>query len=572
MAHSRGHFYTNNRSHNESHQHLGDINHYHINISYFNNSYVDISYVNISYVSISYAGKDRNPKRVPGTCGWFLEHEKFTFWQNKKTAKLLWVSADPGCGKSVLSKALVDEKLLSSSSENTSTCYFFFKDDDDNKQSGANALCAILHQLFVQHPALIKHAMEKFERNGETLRTSFGLLWVILMEAAADPEGGEITCVLDALDECELSARTAFIEKLADYHSAENRVNTRLKFVVTSRPYSSIERTFRLNIENLSSISLRGDEESEKIRREIDLVIDDQIPRIFKSFEYPVKPEVQEELVKHLKNMTHRTYLWLHLIKDVIQNSLEHTKGRLISLIQRVPDTVNQAYESILNRAKDQDLASGKALLSIIVAAVRPLTLREMNIALAIEEKLRNREECQSVDDLELDEEKPFQHKIRNLCGLFINIVDKKIYLIHQTAKQFLIYKGIGRESQKVNSSSWIWKHSLKLPEAHFVLASICITYLSFAVFENDPLNLSGEDFYLQDYYSQMKYSERKRLDTIITRYTDNHYFLDYVAEHMDIHCREAPIHGSLLLQLIHICDPLSRRFDTWIQIYLSKS
>lgn len=249
--------------------------------------------------------KDRNPKRVSGTCRWFSENEKFLKWQNEETAKLLWVTADPGCGKSVLSKALVDEKLFSPSFGNTSTCYFFFKDDDDNRQSGANALCAVLHQLFVQQPTLIKHAMKVYEQNGEPLRTSFGMLWDILIRAAADPKASEIVCILDALDECKVSARTALIQRLGDYHSARNTTSTRLKFIVTSRPYSSIDRAFSLDIENLSSISLRGEEESDKIRLEIDLVIDDQIPRIFKAFEYRVKLEVQEDLIRHLKSMTH---------------------------------------------------------------------------------------------------------------------------------------------------------------------------------------------------------------------------------------------------------------------------
>ena len=473
---------------------------------------------------------------------------------------MLWASADPGCGKSVLSKALVDESLIGSGSGNTSTSYFFFKDDDDNKQSGANALCAILHQLFIQQPLLIKHAMEKFEQEGECLRRSFGTLWGILMKVAQNPEAGEIVCVLDALDECESSARTALIQKLGDYHSAKHRVDTRLKFIVTSRPYSYIRRAFCLNVDDLSSISLSGEEESEKISREIDLVIDDQIPRILKAFEHPAKPEVQKELVEHLKSMTHRTYLWLHLIKDVIQNSLETSKGRLMSLVHKVPDTVNKAYESILNQAKDQNQATAKTLLHIIVAAVRPLTLREMNIALAIEEKSRNGEDCKSIDDLELDEEKPFRNKIRNICGLFVSIADERIYLIHQTAKEFLVCKGIGRESQKVASYPWIWKHSLKPPESHLVLASICITYLSFAFLENDPLTAEFVD---------SVYHKRNPGTTTATilQYTYQHEFLGYAARHMDTHCREAPIQDSALLRLIHICEPQSMPFRTWFGI-----
>lgn len=146
--------------------------------------------------------KNRNETRVPDTCLWFLEHEKYCNWRHEPTASLLWVSADPGCGKSVLSRSLVDEGLLKSNTGGTSVCYFFFKDDDQSRQGGANAMCAILHQLFIQKPILLKHAMHEFEHHGEHIRTMFSVLWRVLEESAADTEAGEIICVLDALDEC----------------------------------------------------------------------------------------------------------------------------------------------------------------------------------------------------------------------------------------------------------------------------------------------------------------------------------------------------------------------------------
>lgn len=71
----------------------------------------------------------------------------FLAWRQETTANLLWVTAGPGCGKSVLSKTLVDEGLLYSEKPDTKTaaiCYFFFKDDVE-RGSGVNALRSILH-------------------------------------------------------------------------------------------------------------------------------------------------------------------------------------------------------------------------------------------------------------------------------------------------------------------------------------------------------------------------------------------------------------------------------------------
>lgn len=46
--------------------------------------------------------KAQNPDRVPGTCEWFLQHPTYRKWFDASGPNLLWVTADPGCGKSVL--------------------------------------------------------------------------------------------------------------------------------------------------------------------------------------------------------------------------------------------------------------------------------------------------------------------------------------------------------------------------------------------------------------------------------------------------------------------------------------
>ncbi|KAF2185028.1 hypothetical protein K469DRAFT_168877 [Zopfia rhizophila CBS 207.26] len=55
-----------------------------------------------------------------------------------------------------------------------------------------------------------------------------------------------------------------------------------------------------------------------------------------------------------------------------------------------------------------------------VLSVVRPLTLKEMNIALAIEDESR------LYKSLDLENEVTFESTIRNLCGLFITVVDLK--------------------------------------------------------------------------------------------------------------------------------------------------
>ena len=328
------------------------------------------------------ADKDRNEQRVPGTCQWLLTHRKFLGWRARSRASLLWVSADPGCGKSVLSRTLIDEGLLTLDPKQASICYFFFKNDDSSRRSGASALRAILHQLFVQKPILLKHAMSSFRENGQNLPDMFGSMWDIFKNAAEDPDAGETVCIIDALDECQEASAQDLIGRIGRFYSNESRKKTSLKFLITSRPYHDIENEFSSVIQDMESIRLRGEEESQTIGKEIYSVIPNRIQRISDSRKYPFEPGVKKALIECLQNMQNQTYLWLHLILDTISKSLDSTRFRLERLIHSLPRTAEGAFEKIWKRVEDRYAPQARRLLQIIVAAKRPLSMRKLNIAL----------------------------------------------------------------------------------------------------------------------------------------------------------------------------------------------
>ncbi|RKK27473.1 hypothetical protein BFJ66_g15428 [Fusarium oxysporum f. sp. cepae] len=111
--------------------------------------------------------------------------------------------------------------------------------------------------------------------------------------------------------------------------------------------------------------------------------------------------------------------------------SIDKTKIR--EATSSLPRTVDDAYERIL--AKSSNPEEAKKLLHIIIAAARPLTLAEMDLALALRQSHRS---YRDVDDRPQER---FGRYIRDLCGLFVTITDSKIYLLYQTAKEFLVPK-----------------------------------------------------------------------------------------------------------------------------------
>ncbi|TVY19242.1 Vegetative incompatibility protein HET-E-1 [Lachnellula arida] len=411
--------------------------------------------------------KDRNPDPVEGTCKWFLQHSNYTRWKNHPMSSLLWVSADPGYGKSVLSKLLVDKELQTAQSP--TTCFFFFKDDNEKQKTATNALCAILHQLFSQKPELLKYAIEIYDQNGCDLIKDVNVLWRLLA-ASADPHAGEIICVLDALDECRKSEFRILIRNLCLFYDQCSRSSdhTSLKFLVTSRPLEYIENEFSDITHELPTIRLPGEEDTDQIRSEIDLVIQYELGKIQRK--HHLGPETIRILQDKLTNVEHRTYLWLKLVIELLDSSQSITRQGRDKIFGTIPPTVNAAYTAILNRSTDKKQAW--KLLNIVCAAVEPLSVNELSIAMLI------RESDRSYTDLEIYSTEFSKRWIRNLCGLFVSVIDGRVYLLHQTAKEFLLEPDNSLQSTPNIIFDGKWTHSISIPGSNFVLAQSCMWYL----------------------------------------------------------------------------------------------
>ncbi|RMZ48479.1 ankyrin repeat-containing protein [Aspergillus flavus] len=507
--------------------------------------------------------KDRNPVRVRGTCDWFVTHPTFRAWQETQTSQMLWVTADPGCGKSVLAKYLADSVLTSHAGRTVG--YFFFKDDFEDQRSIVKALCCILHQLFYQNRDLLTaHIIEQFEMD-ERIVDSFGSLWNVLISAAKQTDTTEIICLLDAFDECEPDGRSQLTVALERLYTDESRHNFNLKFLITSRLYGDIRQGFQpMQMEGQPLIHLSGEgtEEMEDISREIKTFIKARVETI--GARLKLTEEEKSILLKSVTRVPNTTYLWVYLTLNLIENIKDIDKTRILDATSDLPKTVDDAYERILSRSEDCQKA--RKLLHIVVGATRPLTLQEMNLALILSEK------HQSYRELELRSEDRIRENIRDLCGLFITVVEGKIYLLHQTAREFLIEKHkppIQRNTSDsklrvLHNAAWrnrfrdthkrsndsiqsqSWKHSLKLQESHQIISRICIQYLL-----------------LSDFGKALP----QPID--IAKLTNTYIFLDYSAKSWVTHFLEANDETDNMKQsLVTLCDLIEDSCPAWFQVY----
>ncbi|KAK5993626.1 Vegetative incompatibility HET-E-1-like protein [Cladobotryum mycophilum] len=402
--------------------------------------------------------KNINPLRVQGTCEWLFNDANFRKWRASTESSILWVSAGPGCGKSVLTRCLTGV---------------------EGQMDSASGLTGILHQLFVQDSTgdLIKHGLASHRNHGDKLRHNFAELWRVLLASAKSYPSGDIICVLDALDECSEETREKFLLALDNFFTVEAH-RCRLKFLITSRPYDDLEAAFKRHTKRSSYLRVDGDDKVMEIGREINFVIDIKVEEFTEDF----SENHRKILSERLKAMDNRTYLWLHLTFDIIKKrrSFFSKASRIQDLLNSVPTRVSEAYETILNHTSDDldDQLMTKGLLEIILAATRPLTLEEANHALTLRVAKGDFPSQVAIND-ELWPKEGFKTVVKNLSGLFITVCDSRLSFIHLTAREFLT------DTNKQGK----WHGRFPVQQSHATMSISCIRYLS-AV---DPGTLHGE-------------------------------------------------------------------------------
>ncbi|KAK3682948.1 hypothetical protein B0T22DRAFT_297624 [Podospora appendiculata] len=395
-----------------------------------------------------------------GTGYGVLSHPEFVKWASGNAGAFV-LSGMPGTGKSVLAKAMLTELPRL---RNTTVCAFFFKDNGSGQNLATTALCRVLDELFKARVALVDDIIPKVEHLlAEEVRYNFDLLWSILDESTQGFEPGAFTIVLDALDECESESATKLCDKLSSYLS---RPFPRLKFFLTTRPLVSSHPPFDFR----NGFILETNDDSfclDHLSKDIESVLTYR----FEHFACNCirDEQLKQELFSLVQPHEERSYLYVKLLFDFLElkcrDGLPRIPRNWIDIFKTLPATVKAAYHGFLERVRTSHQNDVRLMLQMVVAAARPLTVRELNIALNIRD-------CRdgNPNGLGLQDEDAFGDWILDACRYFVDVYHGRVYFIHQTAKDYLL-------DDASTKPDWIGEFTLVC--CHRTLAESCIAYLS---------------------------------------------------------------------------------------------
>jgi hypothetical protein len=185
-----------------------------------------------------------------------------------------------------------------------------------------------------------------------------------------------------------------------------------------------------------------------------------------------------------------------------------------------LPDKSSRSVrKNIAIQPKDLELAN--SILRWVVWAERPLTLEELKIAIAIQPGY------QSMSDLSRMAENDFESVLRLILGAIIKVQNDIVYLVHQSAKEFL------RGFNSIKSERF---SSLQSNESNLDITVRCLTYLSFDEFDNPEL---------------LKQPERQPIEGYPLFYYSSSYWSDHIKQLND-EVQRAPRVKSTFLNLGH--------------------
>ena len=357
-------------------------------------------------------GNLRDLRPSSHACSWIESKPYFTSWRDDlESPQFLWLRARPAFGKSVLASYIVDH--LTASGHNCS--YFFFKHNDPHKSTLSGLLRSMAYQMAM---ATGNHAIREsllllcqdevhFDRDDEHA------IWRKVFVAGIFRKTIQQSqyWVVDGIDECDYPTKLfPLLAKLGSLPS--------LRVIITSRDSnellkSSTELKSRLVNEEISVHDTRPDIQSYAEEQVMQLNLEDDY-----TCQYVMTTVMEKSL---------GCFLWVKLVLKELGDA--HLRSSIEQILEDVPEGMDPLYSRTLDLMSKQIPGNRKgliqAILTWVMCAVRPLTLAELQSALAIdigEEIYRLR---QALD---------------SMCSQLV-FVDTKDFVqpVHATAREYLL-------------------------------------------------------------------------------------------------------------------------------------
>ncbi|KAF3108011.1 hypothetical protein TWF102_011494 [Orbilia oligospora] len=360
---------------------------------------------------------------------WILGNPDFKKWRNDDQYHILWISGDPGKGKTMLLCGIVNElKRDNSAADGFYLSYFFCQGTDARINNATAVLRGLIFSLILQEESLGSHIQQIYDQVGQgafeginswfRLSKVFGAILSVLIREPTNT----VYLIIDALDEC-----VSDLEKLLNLISkfVSTSSSPQIKWIVSSRNLSDIERKLALPA-SIGGSRLSLELNSSLVSRAVEAYIGDQVLKLWPSER---DEEFRNQVCKQLIKQADGTFLWVSLVvKDLeeLQGAYQYKKT-VLKKLGEIPSGLPQLYGLMMQKIKS--LRGENPRLCLIILSTMAIAYRPLQLA-----------ELTALTELDSDPAEPDMIEVLiKDCGSFLTVRQNTIYFVHQSAKDFLL-------------------------------------------------------------------------------------------------------------------------------------
>jgi ankyrin repeat protein len=363
-------------------------------------------------------------------------------------ANFIHVLGAPGSGKSVLCSYLAKQSKASNST--TVTLSFCFSRSDNRRRTAEDLVFSFLLQAFVQYPSKLEP---------KTVRTIFAvvgmfpdrkpldMMWGLLRTILESLGDTKVFFIIDALEECNETIEQ-LLKYMAHIHIGSE---TEYKFIITSRPMDRIDSILK-QIEEAASNFDQDDA--------LEDVCDDDTSLAFLRFDLDSEPDIETDKRRFIEQrkrnaalirdpsvlevlsleLHKRSFLELKLILDTILDPDAPPMEAMASIMGATSSelengVLHSLYETFLSDIPPQERAWADKVLSWLMFAERPLTTKQLSVALAVDCYPISSTQTWKVERLMRPN---FEADLHYALGKLIRVEGYEVYLAHPTVRDFL--------------------------------------------------------------------------------------------------------------------------------------
>ncbi|KAF2202261.1 WD40 repeat-like protein [Delitschia confertaspora ATCC 74209] len=347
---------------------------------------------------------------------WILDSAYFRQWQDHKQSRLLWITGDPGKGKTMLLCGIINE-LQKSKADTDLLAYFFCQATDQRINNAISVLRGLMYLLVDQQPSLVSH-IQKYDYAGKALFEDPNA-WVALSEiftSILEDSGLNNTyLIIDALDECVKD-----LPKLLDFIVQKSSISPHIKWIISSRNGVNIERRLRLH-KSATCLSLELKENAEQVSRAVNTYIHHCVSELAN---IQLDKDLQDSVAQEMQRKANGTFLWVSLVMKELKEAMA---WEVLQILSEVPTELKDMYYRMLGQIKQlqrQNPELCRQVLSTVITTYRPLHLQELHVLSGLPTLLKDVNQSTTA--------------IVQMCGSFLTIRNDIVYIIHQSARDFL--------------------------------------------------------------------------------------------------------------------------------------